>query len=233
MRYATIHTLRSTHPVGALCRALGVPASSYHAWCARAARRAATGAAARDAALVAALTTAHRVSRRTYGRPRLTRDTTWIPTREGALALAAIVDVGSRRAVGWATSPTLDSALTRRALEIALARRSISARLLHHADLGSEYVAGRYCEALADAKITLSFSRPGNCWDNAVAESFFATLKDECVPETPGGFATHASALTHLFEYIDVFSNHQRRHSTLDFMSPADYEAQHEAHDSA
>jgi putative transposase len=294
MKYAAISTLRRTHPVSALCRALGVPASSYHAWCARAARRAT--AAEREAALVAALTAAHSASQGTYGRPRLTRelkaqgfaigerqvatwqrrlglwgkrrgttrrrqrgsatrapapnvlarafhvgrpnerwvsDTTWIPTREGALALAAIIDVGSRRAVGWATSPTLDSELTTRALTMALARRSVSAGLLHHADLGSEYVAGRYCDAVAEAKMRVSFSRPGNCWDNAVAESFFATLKAECVPDTPGGFATHTSAITHLFHYIEVFYNHQRRHSTLDFMSPADYEAQYNAQESA
>lgn len=294
MRYATIQTLRALHPVGALCRALGVPPSSYHAWCARAARRPTPEATGRDAALVAALTIAHRESHRAYGRPRLTRelkaqgfpvgerrvarwqrrlglwgkrrgtpwrgrpagarapapnvlarafhvgrpnerwvsDTTWIPTREGALALAVTVDVGSRRVVGWATSPTLDSELTTRALTMALGRRSVSAGSLHHADLGGEYVATRYCAALANAQMTLSFSRPGNCWDNAVAESFFATLKTECLPEIAGGFATHASAITHLFDYIEVFYNHRRRHSTLDFMSPADYEAQYNAQDS-
>jgi putative transposase len=127
----------------------------------------------------------------------------------------------------------LDSALTRRALAMALARRPVAPGLLHHADLGSEYIAGDYCDALAAEQIALSFSRPGNCRDNAVVESFFAALKSECVPVTPGGFATHASAITHLLTYIDAFYNHQRLHSTLDYMSPADYEAQYETQDSA
>jgi putative transposase len=167
------------------------------------------------------------------GRPneRWASDTTWLPTREGALALAVVLDVGSRRVVGWATSATLDSQLTRRALAMALARRplGLGGGLLHHADLGSEYVAERYCAALEAEGVTLSFSRPRNCWDNAVVESFFASLKAEGVPETPGGFATHATASTHLFDYIEVFYNRVRRHSTLSFMSPADYEAQHSA----
>jgi putative transposase len=296
MRYAAIHQLRRAHAVGALCRALGVPASSYHAWCASAARRAVPGEGASETTLIAALTAAHRASRGSYGRPRLTRelkgqgfaigerrvatwqrrlglwgkrrgakrpgrrpasarapapnvlarafqvgspnerwasDTTWISTREGPLALAITMDLGSRRLVGWATSPTLDHHLTRLALARALAQRVVRPGLLHHADLGSEYVAQRYCDDLAAAQISLSFSRPGNCRDNAVVESFFATLKTECVPATPGGFATHASAIIHLFDYIEVFYNHHRRHSTLDFMSPADYEAQYNTYDSA
>lgn len=296
MRYAAIHQLRRAHAVGTLCRALGVPSSSYHAWCWRAARRAATGEAADETRLVAALTEAHGASRGTYGRPRLTRelqaqgfaigerrvarwqrrlglwgkrrgatrrggrraserapapnvlarafhvgrpnerwasDTTWIPTREGALALAITMDLGSRRIVGWATSPTLDHHLTREALARAVAQRGVPPGLLHHADLGSEYIAQRYCDDLAAAKIRLSFSRPGNCRDNAVVESFFGSLKNECVPATPGGFATHASAIIHLFDYIEVFYNHQRRHSTLDCLSPVDYETQHTSQNSA
>lgn len=169
------------------------------------------------------------------GRPneRWVSDTTWIETRAGPLALAAILDVGSRRVVGWATSKTLDSALTEQTLAMALARREVQPGLVHHADLGSEYIAGRYCDVLAEAKCVLSFSRPGNCWDNAVAESFFATLKTECLPETLGGFASHASAVTHLFEYIEVFYNHRRRHSALGYLSPTEYEAKYATHGSA
>jgi putative transposase len=165
------------------------------------------------------------------GRPneRWASDTTWLPTREGALALAVVLDVGSRRVVGWSSGATLDSRLTLQALAMALARRRPGPGLLHHADLGSEYVAERYCAVLKAEGITLSFSRPRNCWDNAVVESFFASLKTEAVPEIPGGFGSHAAARAQLFEYIDRFYNRVRRHSTLNFMSPAAYEAQYSA----
>lgn len=156
---------------------------------------------------------------------RWASDTTWIPTREGPLALAVVLDLGSRRVVGWATGPRCTGQLTLRALRRALAARRPAAGLLHHADQGEEYMARGYRAALAEAGVALSMSRVGNCWDNAVVESFFATLKAERVPATPGGFATRSLAETALFHYIEVFYNRQRQHSTLGYLSPAHYEA--------
>jgi transposase InsO family protein len=160
------------------------------------------------------------------GRPneRWASDATWIPTREGPLALAVVLDVGSRRVVGWATGEHLRAELTRQALTRALATRHPGAGLLHHSDQGEEYKARRYRAACAAAGAVLSMSRAGNCWDNAVVESFFASLKTERLPREPGGFATRSLAEAALLEYIEVFYNHQRRHSSLGYQSPATYE---------
>lgn len=161
------------------------------------------------------------------GRPneRWASDATWIPTREGPLALAVVLDVGSRRVIGWATSPALTAALTHAALTRAVTARRPARGALHHSDQGEEYKARCYRAACAAADLVLSMSRAGNCWDNAVVESFFATLKTEELPSSPGGFATRSLADTALFEYIEVFYNRQRRHSALGYQSPATYEA--------
>jgi putative transposase len=156
---------------------------------------------------------------------RWASDATWIPTREGPLALAVVLDVGSRRVVGWATGEHLRAELTLAALRRALLARQPAPGLVHHADQGEEYKARRYRAACAAAGAVLSMSRTGNCWDNAVVESFFATLKTERLPREPGGFATRSLAEAALLEYIEVFYNHQRRHSSLGYESPAGYEA--------
>jgi transposase InsO family protein len=149
-------------------------------------------------------------------------DITYVATREGWLYLAAILDLFSRRVVGWALAPTLETSLPLAALHEALRRRDPPRGLVHHSDRGCQYASTAYRAALATRGITASMSRAGDCYDNAVAESFFNTLKWEAVP--PEGFATHAAARTALAAYLDDFYNHHRRHSTLGYASPVEFE---------
>jgi len=149
-------------------------------------------------------------------------DITYIPTGEGWLYLAVILDLCSRFAVGWAMSDRITDDLTLNALGMALARRRPPQGLLHHSDRGSQYASGDYQQALAQHRIVCSMSRRGDCWDNAVAESFFATLKVELVHDAT--WATRATARTDLFEYLELFYNGQRRHSALGFLSPRAFE---------
>lgn len=149
-------------------------------------------------------------------------DITYVWTDEGWLYLAAILDLFSRRVVGHAMSERIDRALVLEALRDAVGRRVPDAGLLHHSDRGSQYASGDYQDALAERGITCSMSRKGNCWDNAVAESFFATLKTECI--YPRRFATRAEAREAIFHFIEVFYNGQRRHSTLGYVSPMEFE---------
>jgi transposase InsO family protein len=149
-------------------------------------------------------------------------DITYIWTLEGWLYLSVILDLYSRRVVGWAMGSRIDQALTLRALRMAVQGRRPKPGLLHHSDRGSQYAAAAYRRMLGANGITCSMSRKGNCWDNAVAESFFATLKVELVHETV--FPTRARAQRELFEYIEVFYNRVRRHSSLGYISPMDYE---------
>lgn len=149
-------------------------------------------------------------------------DITYIWTLEGWLYLCIILDLYSRRVVGWAMDSRIDQALTLRALRMALDGRPTTAGLIHHSDRGSQYAASAYRRTLAANGIACSMSRKGDCWDNAVAESFFATLKVELVHETM--FVTRAQAQRELFEYIEVFYNRIRRHSSLGYVSPAEYE---------
>ncbi len=135
------------------------------------------------------------------------------------------VDLYSRRVVGWAMGTRIDQALTLRALNMALTSRASTPGLVHHSDRGSQYAAPAYRQLLAAHHLACSMSRKGNCWDNAVAESFFATLKGELMDGTH--FATRAQASQAIFEYIEVFYNRIRRHSYLDFVSPVTYERQH------
>jgi putative transposase len=151
-------------------------------------------------------------------------DITYLPTGEGWLYLAAILDLCSRAVVGWAVSARITRALTLEALDMALLRRRPHPGLLHHSDRGSQYASGDYRAALADQGIVCSMSRRGNCWDNAVAESFFATLKVELVHDA--AWATRTAARVELFEYIEVFYNGQRRHSSLGYLSPRAFEHQ-------
>ncbi len=149
-------------------------------------------------------------------------DVTACWTGEGWLYLAALLDLGSRRVVGWATSGTLDQALTQAALRRALVQRQPAPGLLHHSDRGTHYTAEEYQAALTAAHLAVSMSRRGDCWDNAVMESFFATLKTELVHDAR--WATRAQATAALASYIEGWYNRRRRHSTLDYLSPAEYE---------
>jgi transposase InsO family protein len=151
-------------------------------------------------------------------------DITYIDTAQGWLYLAIILDLFSRKVVGWAMSERIDTALVETALHMAFQMRQPDATLLHHSDQGSQYTSSAYQNHLADRHIQLSMSRVGNCYDNAVAESFFGTLKAECVTRQ---FATHAQARTTIFEYIEVWYNRQRLHSTLGYLSPVAFEQQH------
>jgi len=152
-------------------------------------------------------------------------DITYIPTGEGWLYLAVILDLCSRFAVGWAMSARITDELTLNALGMALARRRPPQGLLHHSDRGSQYASGDYQQALAQHGIVCSMSRRGDCWDNAVAESFFATLKVELVHDAT--WETRATARTELFDYIERFYNGQRRHSALGYLSPRGFEQRH------
>ena len=149
-------------------------------------------------------------------------DVTACWTGEGWLYLAVLLDLGSRRVVGWATSGTVDQTLTQRALRRALVQRQPAAGLLHHSDRGTPYTAAEYRAALRTAHVAVSMSRPGDCWDNAVMESSFATLKTELVHEAR--WTTRGEATAALATYIEGWYNRRRRHSTLDYLSPAEYE---------
>jgi transposase InsO family protein len=151
-------------------------------------------------------------------------DFTYIDTAEGWLYLAVVLDLFSRKVVGWAMAEQMNTVLVENALRMALQARQPVGTLLHHSDQGSQYTSAAYQNQLAEAKIQTSMSRVGNCYDNAVAESFFGTLKAECVTDQ---FATHALARGAIFEYIEVWYNHQRLHSTLGYLSPVDFERQH------
>jgi len=148
-------------------------------------------------------------------------DFTFIDTAEGWMYLAAVLDLFSRKVVGWAMSETMDTALVEAAWRMALVTRQPEPGLLHHSDQGSQYTSAAYQNSLTSALAELSMSRVGNCYDNAVIESFFGTLKTECVTNQ---FATRALARTAIFEYIEVWYNRQRLHSTLGYLSPVEFE---------
>jgi len=149
-------------------------------------------------------------------------DITFLWTEQGWLYLAAILDLFSRRVVGWATSPNVDRHLALAALRAALQERRPSEGLVHHSDRGSTYASGDYRSALEERGIECSMSRKGDCWDNAVAESFFASLKREV--EQIEALQSHAHANVILADYIDKFYNLQRRHSTIGYRSPIEFE---------
>ncbi len=153
-------------------------------------------------------------------------DITYIWTREGWLYLAVILDLFSRRVVGWSMSESITRQLTLDALGAALGQRTPPRGVLHHSDRGSQYASGDYQALLAAHGLVGSMSRRGNCWDNAVAESFFSTLKIELVYTTD--WATRADARTAIFEYLEVFYNGQRRHSSLGYLSPVAFEQRYE-----
>ena len=149
-------------------------------------------------------------------------DITYIWTDEGWLYLAVLLDLFSRRVVGWSMNSTITRQLALDALQMALDGRAPGPELGQHTDRGSQYASKDYRKRLKDRGITCSMSRRGNCWDNAVSESFFSSLKMECVYRQH--FATRAQARAAIFDYIEVFYNRQRRHSTLGQTSPAEFE---------
>ncbi len=153
-------------------------------------------------------------------------DITYIPTGEGWLYLAVVLDLVSRRVVGWSMRHTMEKSLVIDALRSALSYRNPGAdvlqQLLYHSDRGSQYACADQRALLAEHGIACSMSRKGDCWDNAVAESFFATLKKELVHGEK--WRTREEARAALFEYIEVWYNRERRHSSLGYVSPAEYE---------
>jgi len=151
-------------------------------------------------------------------------DITHVPTREGPLYLATVLDLGSRRCVGWAMRDTMEVELALRALHMACEARHPAPGLIHHSDRGSQYASGEYRAALAAHGMVASMSGKGNCYDNAVAESFFATLEFELLMQYD--WETREDARRAIFRYIETWYNRKRRHSTLGYISPADYEAQ-------
>ena len=148
-------------------------------------------------------------------------DITYIDTHEGWLYLAALLDLCSRKVVGWSMAERPDANLAENALAMALGRRRVSGPLLHHSDQGSQYTSDAYQGCLAEAKAQVSMSGVGNCYDNAVMESFFGTLKGECATHR---FATRLQARQQIFEFIEIWYNRHRLHSSLGYLSPAEYE---------
>ena len=148
-------------------------------------------------------------------------DITYIGTAEGWLYLAVIMDLYSRCIVGWAMSEQIDENLVEGAWQMALLNRNPPSGLLHHSDRGSQYTSDDYQDQLATLDCQVSMSRTGNCYDNAAMESFFATLKAECVISS---FQSKSEACTAIFEYIEGWYNRHRLHSTLDYVSPVDFE---------
>jgi putative transposase len=150
---------------------------------------------------------------------RWVTDITYVWTDEGWAYVATILDLFSRAVVGWAVSTSLTTQLALTALQNAVQRRRPNAGLLHHSDRGCQYTSGEYRGRLQQLGITVSMSRTGNCWDNAVAESFFATLKNELIHRR--SWRTITDVRTALFEYIEVFYNRRRLHSSLNYRTPA------------
>ncbi len=158
-------------------------------------------------------------------------DITYVPTQEGWLYLAVVLDLFSRRIVGWAMAERMTRQLVINAFMMALQLRNLptdgaGVKLLFHSDRGVQYASDDFTDLIGSFDITQSMSRRANCWDNAVAESFWASYKAECVPDHPPGFVTRTQAKSETFEYIEVFYNRQRLHSTLGYLTPVEFEAQ-------
>ncbi len=150
-------------------------------------------------------------------------DLTYVATREGWLYVAVIMDLWSRRVVGWSTGPSLQSCLVLSALQMALRHRQPKPGLIHHSDRGVQYASAEHRAALKLAGIQASMSRTANPYDNAAMESFMATYKRECV-ELSGGYASRAEGTADFFEYVESYYNRERIHSALGYKSPVDFE---------
>ena len=153
-------------------------------------------------------------------------DITYIPTKMGWLYLAVVMDLFSRRIVGWAMSENIDSALVQSAMKMAILHRNPDKGLIHHSDRGVQYAAEDFQDLLNDNEVICSMSRKGNCWDNACVESFFGNLKAEWVKEKI--YETFEDGKKDIFNYIEVFYNRKRRHKTLGYVSPVVYEEMYE-----
>lgn len=153
-------------------------------------------------------------------------DITYVSTWEGWMYLAVVIDLFSRRVVGWAMAEHMRTELVLEALARATGERATSTELVHHSDRGSQYASDHYRGVLASSGITCSMSRRGNCWDNAVVESFFATLKVELIDRQP--WPTRRQAQHAIHEYIACFYNTHRRHSHLGYLTPKEFEHRHE-----
>jgi putative transposase len=151
-------------------------------------------------------------------------DFTYIWTAEGWLYVAAVIDLFSRRVVGWSMSATMTAQLVTDALMMAIWRRGKPDALLHHSDQGSQYTSEQFQRLMADNGVTCSMSRSGNVWDNAAMESFFSSLKTERIARKT--YRTRNQAKAEVFDYIERFYNPTRRHSTLGYLSPIDFERQ-------
>jgi transposase InsO family protein len=175
-----------------------------------------------------ALTTAVDLVKRAFGPGTVEADTVWcsdvscVRTWEGWMYLATVIDVASRRVVGWAMADHMRAALVCDALQMALERRRPRPGLIFHSDRGSQYTSAQFTELLKRHGIRQSLSRPGQCWDNAVCESFLSTLKCELIHRY--AWPTRARARSAIFEYIEGWYNPRRLHSSLRYVSPADYE---------
>ncbi len=154
-------------------------------------------------------------------------DITYIRTREGWLYLAVIIDLFSRKIVGWSMKSDMKTTLLLEALSMVIRARKPRAGLIHHSDRGVQYASYLYQEALQKARMLCSMSRKGNCWDNAVAESFFSTLKRELI-YPHGIFARKEEARSRIFRYIETWYNRNRKHSALQYRSPIEYEFDNE-----
>lgn len=152
-------------------------------------------------------------------------DITYVPTNEGWLYLAIYLDLFTRKIVGYAMQETLHATIVTDALAAALDNQGSQEGLVAHTDRGSQYASDNYVVLLTDNKITASMSRKGNCYDNAMVESFFRTLKVELIYGRK--FATRAEARSAIFEYIEVWYNRKRMHSSLDYQTPTEYELKH------
>lgn len=161
---------------------------------------------------------------REIGAPNVTwtGDITYIWTMEGWLYLAVVLDLFSRRVIGWSMRHTMEAELALDALQMALDQRCPEGGVLHHTDRGVQYACGDYRKLLTRNEMICSMSRKGDCWDNAVSESFFATLKNELIETQP--WETREQVRAAVFEYIEVWYNRERLHSSLDYNSPAAYE---------
>ena len=151
-------------------------------------------------------------------------DFTYLWTAEGWLYVAAVVDLFSRRVVGWSMQATMTAQLVTDALVMAIWRRGKPEAVLHHSDRGSQYTSEPFQRLLTEQGVACSMSRSGNCWDNAAMESFFSTLKTECTARTT--YRTRNQARADVFDYIERFYNPRRRHSTLGYLSPMEFERQ-------
>jgi transposase InsO family protein len=158
-------------------------------------------------------------------------DITYIWTWEGWLYLATVIDLASRRVVGWALADHMRAELVCDALRMAIAHRRPAPGLIFHSDRGTQYTSAEFTALLAEHQITQSLSRPRQCWDNAVAESFFASLKVELIDRR--SWATRSQVRRAVFDYVEVFFNRRRLHSSLDYLTPAEYEARIHHHNTA